>query len=157
MVTHSASGILGLRTAVRTPNVRGIVSYESAISAFLQGQIPPIPLLADGVSNIIPAFEFPEEDFQKLAKIPIQFVFGDNIPRDPTPDYWFQDWWRVTRYAHSHLVQAVNARGGRASIFDLPDAGLLGNTHFPFTDRNNQKVAGLMAQFLERNDLARKG
>ncbi|MFC3692252.1 alpha/beta hydrolase [Chenggangzhangella methanolivorans] len=153
LVTHSASGVLGMRVATHAKNVRGIVAYEPATSIFPKGKVPEIPPLADKKSQIFPPFEIQESYFKKLAKIPIQFVFGDNIPKNPKSAYWFLDWWRVTRYAHSLSLEAINKLGGQASLLDLPTAGLRGNTHFPFTDRNNVQVASLLSDFLGKHGL----
>jgi hypothetical protein len=49
---------------------------------------------------------------------------------------------------------AVNERGGRVEIRMLPEAGLSGNTHFPFSDLNNQNVADLLHSYLRRHRLA---
>jgi hypothetical protein len=45
-------------------------------------------------------------------------------------------------------VQAVNRHGGDAQVICLPDVGLRGNTHFPFSDLNNVAVADQMSAFL---------
>jgi hypothetical protein len=36
---------------------------------------------------------------------------------------------------------------------DLPEAGLAGNTHFPFSDLNNLAVADLLSGFLREKKL----
>jgi hypothetical protein len=35
----------------------------------------------------------------------------------------------------------------------LPEIGIHGNTHFPFSDLNNLEIADLMYQFLEKEGL----
>jgi hypothetical protein len=49
--------------------------------------------------------------------------------------------------ANRAFVEAVNRHGGDAELLLLPDAGLHGNTHFPFADLNNEKVADLLSAF----------
>jgi hypothetical protein len=48
---------------------------------------------------------------------------------------------------------AVNRRGGDVKLVHLPEIGIHGNTHFPFADLNNLKIADLMSTFLKNKDL----
>ena len=59
-----------------------------------------------------------------------------------------QDQWRVRLDMARLWAKAVNARGGDVTLVHLPDVGIHGNTHFPFSDLNNVAVAELMAHFL---------
>ena len=64
-----------------------------------------------------------------------------------------QDQWRV-RLAMARLwADAVNRRGGDVTVVHLPEAGIRGNTHFPFSDLNNLEIAGLLSKFLEKKGL----
>jgi hypothetical protein len=47
----------------------------------------------------------------------------------------------------------VNRRGGDVTVVHLPEVGIRGNTHFPFSDLNNLQIADLMSQFLEKKSL----
>lgn len=47
---------------------------------------------------------------------------------------------------------AVNRRGD-VTIVHLPEVGVRGNTHFPFSDLNNFTVADLMSRFLQEKRL----
>ena len=88
----------------------------------------------------------------QLTKIPIVIYFGDNIPEQPTANPG-QDNWRV-RLAMARLFRdAVNRRGGDVTLVHLPEIGIRGNTHFPFSDLNNLEIADLMSQFLEKKGL----
>ncbi len=51
------------------------------------------------------------------------------------------------------FVQALNAKGGKASVLALPDAGLYGNSHFMFSDLNNVAVADQLSAFLRAHNL----
>jgi hypothetical protein len=78
--------------------------------------------------------------------------YGDNIPLEPmgVPS---QDQWR-TRLAMARLwAEAVNRRGGDVTVVHLPQIGVRGNTHFPFSDLNNVEIAELLLRFLEKNGL----
>jgi hypothetical protein len=94
----------------------------------------------------------PLSEFMQLTKIPIVIYFGDNIPEQPTANPG-QDNWRV-RLAMARLFRdAVNRRGGDVTLVHLPELGIRGNTHFPFSDLNNLQIADLMSKFLEQKKL----
>jgi hypothetical protein len=94
----------------------------------------------------------PLAEFMQLTKIPIVIYFGDNIPEQPTANPG-QDNWRV-RLAMARLFRdAVNRRGGDVTLVHLPELGIRGNTHFPFSDLNNLQIADLMSKFLEQKKL----
>jgi hypothetical protein len=96
----------------------------------------------------------PLADFQKLTKMPIQVIWGDNIPAidnpNPTPGI---DIWRGRLEMSRLFVEAINRNGGDAELLHLPRVGLRGNTHFPMSDLNNVKVADLLSSWLKRKRL----
>jgi hypothetical protein len=159
LVTHSHSGGMGWRTAIKSRNVRAIVAYEPGSNfVFPNGEAPPpMPssggaLEAIGVGRALEAIGVPLSDFSKLTKIPIVIYYGDNIPEKPTTNPG-QDFWRV-RLAMARLWRdAVNRRGGDVTVVHLPEIGVRGNTHFPFSDLNNLEIADLMYEFLEKKGL----
>jgi hypothetical protein len=84
--------------------------------------------------------------------IPIVVYFGDNIPEEASPNPG-QDNWRV-RLAMARLWRdAVNRHGGDVTLVHLPDLGIRGNTHFPFSDTNNIEIADLLSKFLAQKQL----
>jgi hypothetical protein len=97
----------------------------------------------------------PLSDFLKLTKIPIQFVFGDNIPTSPNPIIALDNW-RVRLIYAQQLVDKINAYGGDASLVHLPKIGIKGNSHFVFSDKNNRKIADLLSDYLKRKGLDKK-
>jgi hypothetical protein len=98
------------------------------------------------------AVGLPLSDFMKLTKIPIMIFYGDNIPEKPMGNPG-QDQWRV-RLAMARLWRdAVNRHGGDVTVVHLPEIGIHGNTHFPFSDLNNLEIADLLSQFLEEKGL----
>lgn len=150
LVTHSHSGGPGWRTAIKCGNVRAIVAYEPGSNfVFPDGEVPPQmpssggPLQAVGV---------PLPEFMLLTKIPIIIYYGDNIPEEPTANPG-QDQWRVRLAMAKLWAEAVNRRGGDVTIVRLPEIGIRGNTHFPFSDLNNLEVADLMSEFLKKKGL----
>ena len=152
LVTHSASALTGWFAAMTTSKIRAVIAYEPASQLYPQGQVPNIPTMTNGDKIFAPT-EVPLEQFRKLAAIPIQIVYGDNIPSAPTPRTWFMDWWRVNRMATSLQVDAIRRLGGDVTLLNLPEAGLTGNTHFPFSDLNNEGVANTFFGFLRSKRL----
>jgi hypothetical protein len=150
LVTHSHAGGMGWRVAARSSNVLSIVSYEPGSGfIFPEGEVPP-PMPSAG--GTLQAVGVPLSEFMALTKIPITIYYGDNIPAQPMANPG-QDGWRV-RLAMARLWRdAVNSRGGDVTVVHLPEIGIRGNTHFPFSDLNNLQIADLMSQFLEKKGL----
>ncbi|MNP87138.1 hypothetical protein D3C76_1878330 [compost metagenome] len=48
---------------------------------------------------------------------------------------------------------AVNRHGGDVRLIHLPQIGIRGNSHFPFSDMNNLEIAHLVSQFLAEKNL----
>src|SRR5881296_1594644 len=108
LITHSASGRLGWPTAIKSANVKAIVCYETGSFVFPEGEVPPPPPPHESIP-------VPVADFAKLTRIPIQVVFGDNIPTTPTTPANLDQW--RTAIAQARLfVDAVNDRGGDAQL-----------------------------------------
>jgi pimeloyl-ACP methyl ester carboxylesterase len=153
LVTHSQSGLFGWLAAMRRPDhVKAIVSYEPGF-VFPEGDVPPpIPLFRGEMPAGTPV---PAADFANLTRVPLQVVYGDNIPTEPIPDL-VADGRRAQVVASRLFREAVNSRGGNAEILHLPDAGLRGNSHFMFQDRNNVEVADLLVDFLREKGVAKR-
>ena len=150
LVTHSHAGGMGWRVAAKSSNVRAIISYEPGSGfIFPEAEVPP-PMPSAG--GELRAVSVPLSEFIDLTKIPIIIFYGDNIPAQPMANPG-QDGWRV-RLAMARLWRdAVNRRGGDVTVVHLPEVGIRGNTHFPFSDLNNLQIADLMSQFLEKKSL----
>ena len=150
LVTHSQSGGAGWLAAMKNPNVRAIISYEPGSNfAFPQGEVPS-PIASS--AGVLTEVGVPLDDFLKLTRIPIMIYYGDNIPATPT-DNPGQDFWRVRLEMAKLWQDAVNRRGGDVTIVHLPETGIYGNTHFPFSDLNNIEIADLMSEFLKEKGL----
>ena len=149
VVTHSNSGLWGWLTAARSAKVAGIVSYEPGVVFPKESMPAPLPLYKGTQDAGAPVTA---AEFANLAKIPIQVVFGDNIPQQPVPDLP-ADGRRAQIVAARMFAEALNATGGKASLLLLPDAGLRGNTHFMFSDLNNVAVADQLSAFLAKHRL----
>jgi hypothetical protein len=150
LVTHSHSGGMGWLTAIENQNVKAVVSYEPGSGfVFPEGEVPdPIensagPLVASRVSM---------EDFLKLTNIPIIIYYGDNIPANPDPNPG-TDGWRARLEMARLWRDAVNSHGGDVTVVHLPEIGITGNTHFPFSDLNNTEIADLLEEWLVEKGL----
>jgi pimeloyl-ACP methyl ester carboxylesterase len=150
LVTHSQGGGVGWYAAMKTPNIRGIVSYEPGSNfPFPPGEVPE-PLQSSG--GPLAAEEVELAEFQRLTRIPIIIYYGDFIPKTPS-DSFGQDLWRIRVAMARKWVEAINRHGGDAKVVELPEIGITGNTHFPFSDLNNVQIADLMSEFLAAKGL----
>ena len=50
------------------------------------------------------------------------------------------------------FADAVN-HGSVAAVVHLPEIGIKGNTHFPFSDMNNQEIAVVLEEWLHEKKL----
>lgn len=153
LVTHSQSGGPGWIAAIKNPNIKAVVAYEPGSGfVFPEGEVPPpMPSAARTLEGVA----IPRADFMKLTRMPIVIYYGDNIPSEPTPRFG-EDNWRV-RLAMARLWRdAVNRHGGDVTLVHLPEIGIRGNTHFPFSDLNNVQIADLMSDFLAQKGLDRQ-
>lgn len=150
LVTHSHSGGFGWRTAIKNQKVRAIVSYEPGSGfVFPEGEVPdPIP----SSSGPLAAVGIPLAEFTLLTKIPIIIYYGDFIPKEQIANAG-QDGWRARLEMARKWRDAVNKRGGDVTVVHLPEVGIKGNTHFPFSDLNNLQVADLMSTWLTKKGL----
>ena len=86
-----------------------------------------------------------------LTRIPIVILYGDNIPADS--EHWaFNRWYESVQVAKK-WAETVNKHGGDASVIQLPEKGIYGNSHFMFAERNNLQIADLLEQWLIEKDL----
>jgi hypothetical protein len=150
LVTHSHAGGQGWLTAMKNPQVRGIVSYEPGSGfIFPEGEVPPA---IESSAGPLQAVGVPKTEFLKLTKIPIIIYYGDNIPASPDPNPGI-DGWRARLEMARKWRDAVNAAGGDVTVIHLPETGINGNTHFPFSDLNNIQIADLMSKWLRDKGL----
>lgn len=150
LVTHSHSGGQGWKTAIKNRNIKGIVSYEPMSNfVFPEGEVPqPI----DYVGGQLKALAVSLADFRELTKIPIVMYYGDFIPTKPVENPG-QEQWRAALTMAKLWRDAVNKHGGDVTLVHLPEIGIMGNTHFPFSDLNNLEIARLMSKWLTEKKL----
>ncbi len=152
LVTHSHSGGMGWRTAIKNDRVRAIVSFEPGSNfPFPTGEVPQ-PLNYTG--GQIRGVAVPLEEFKALTKVPILIYYGDFIPDTPSTNPG-QDQWRANLAFARKWRDTVNRHGGDVTLVHLPESGIRGNTHFPMSDLNNVEVADHMSAFLEEKGLSK--
>lgn len=152
LVTHSHSGGMGWRTAIKNKHVRAIVSFEPGSNfAFPEGEVPePINYTGGSIRGV----PVSSDEFKALTRIPILIYYGDFIPAEPSTNPG-QDQWRANLVFARTWRDTVNRHGGDVTLIHLPEIGIRGNTHFPMSDLNNVEVANHMAAFLEKRGLSK--
>ena len=76
----------------------------------------------------------------QLNRINSIIFYGDNIPDEPS-DVPTQDAWRVRLAMARKWRDTVNKHSGDVTVVHLPEIGIKGNTHFPFSDLNSVQIA----------------
>ena len=156
LITHSISGQYGWATAMTAPeSVKAIVAYEPGACAFPQNDCPTdLEASEIALCNETQAPQIvSDEDFQKLTRMPIIIVFGDNVATEKS-DNFNSEVWRVAKKRARQFIETVNRHGGDATLLTLPEIGIHGNTHAPFADLNNLEIADLLERFLQEKGLA---
>ncbi len=150
LVTHSHSGGMGWDAVLKSPKIRAVAAYEPGSNfIFPEGEVPA-PVKSK--FGDLEAVSVPLSEFMKLTRIPIILYYGDNIPEQPSDDLG-KDQWRIRLAMARKWVEAVNRHGGDATLVHLPEIGVYGNTHFPFSDLNNLEVADLLSKWLKEKGL----
>ncbi|WP_145476592.1 alpha/beta hydrolase [Yersinia similis] len=150
LFTHSQGGGPGWFTAMKNANVKGIVAFEPGSSfVFPEGDVPPP---TKNAFDTVKGESVPLEKFMALTKIPVLIIYGDNIPDKPTA-LPAQDSWRARLAVARQWRDVVNKHGGDVTVIHLPEIGIKGNTHFPFSDLNNVDIADQVSKFLKDKNL----
>ena len=152
LVTHSQGGGPGWLTAIKNDKVKAVVAYEPYSGfVFPEGELP-LPIKSNGLFGELKGVEIPLSDFNKLTKIPIVIYYGDNIADKPT-EVWNKDHWRSGLEMARLWAATINRHGGDATVIHIPEIGIKGNTHFPFSDLNNIEVADELSKWLKQKGL----
>jgi hypothetical protein len=141
---NSAAGLRAMMATIKsnTTNIQGIVSYESIGNIFPDDVDLPPEWSNTGFGDAFGPFKVPVDDFKKLARIPIQFVWGDNRE---TFVYLNQS---------QFVADQLTKYGGKSELLRLAkDEGLTGSTHIAFADMDNDKVAVVLDKYLRNNRL----
>ena len=150
LVTHSQGGGSGWAAAMKSPDIKAVVSYEPGSNfAFPENEVPEA---IDNKFNPLTAYGVPMADFKKLTQIPIIIYYGDYIPDAPDA-IPARDYWRACLQMANKWAATVNKYGGDVQVVHLPKIGITGNTHFPFSDLNNVEIADLLSKWLKDKKL----
>jgi len=145
LFVHSNAGEAAWLTTMRSSPVKAVVAFEPGSGfPFPEGEVAaPVKTSLETVAGVPVA----KREFASLTRVPIVIYYGDNIPAIPS-DIPTLDAWRG-RLAMARLWRdAVNRHGGDVMVVHLPEIGKRGNTHFPFSDLNDNQVAREVSQFL---------
>lgn len=152
LITHSQGGGPGWFTAIKNEKVKAVIAYEPFSSfVFPPGELPK-PIQSASLFGELKGVEISLSDFNKLTRIPIIVYYGDNIAPQST-SVWNKDHWRAGLEMAKIWAATINKHGGNAKVVHLPEVGVRGNTHFPFSDLNNIQIADLLSNFLKEKKL----
>ena len=84
--------------------------------------------------------------------IPVIIYFGDYIDNGPE-DIMSTGFWAGVRGGAYAFAEAYNAAGGDATVVNLPDEGITGNSHFMFQEMNNDVIAAHIENWLGEHGL----
>ena len=153
LMVHSQGGAVGWQTFRKTNNVKAIVAYEPGGEfPFIEGEQPTDAKTPTGVSEPV---GIPYDEFMRYTKVPILIVYGDNLPalNEVPSGYPERDEWTYRLDYARKWAKSINEHGGNATVIHLPEVGVYGNTHFPFSDLNNVEIADMLSDFLHKNNL----
>lgn len=147
LITHSQGGGPGWMTAIKNQKVKAIVAYEPYSGfVFPEGEVPN-PIQSTGLFGELKGTAISLADFKQLTKMPIVIYYGDNIAKTAST-VWNMDHWRSGLEMAKLWAATINKYGGDAKVVHLPEVGIKGNTHFPFSDLNNKEVAEELESWL---------
>jgi pimeloyl-ACP methyl ester carboxylesterase len=127
LVGHSESGFFPELAALQnTAGLRGLISMEPGSCA---------------------ATTLSKEQIAKLANVPTLVVFGDHLADVSTP---VLSWPAALADCEQYVAQ-INQAGGDATMLHLPAAGVFGNSHMLFQDRNNLQVGDMILSWIDEH------
>lgn len=154
IITHVAavvdSGAVGWFTALKSEKIKAIAAYEPGGSfPFVKEENPTAEKTESGQGETV---EVSEDKLMIYTKFPIIIYYGDFMGSGDGYTEEQKRWHQRLRIAR-HWADAVNKRGGDVTVVHLPEAGVKGNTHFPFSDLNNIEIADLLSGWLHAKGL----
>ncbi len=125
LVGHSESGFFPELAALQnTAGPRGLISMEPTSCA---------------------ATTLSKDEIAKLAKLPTLVVFGDHLG-----DVSFPTWPAALADCEQYVAE-INQAGGDATMLHLPAAGVFGNSHMMFQDKNNLQVGDMILSWIDEH------
>jgi hypothetical protein len=127
LVGHSESGFVPELAALQnTAGLRGLISMEPPSCA---------------------TTTLSKDQIAKLAKLPTLVVFGDHIGDSANPILS----WPAALADCQQYVDEINQAGGHATMLHLPAAGVFGNSHMLFQDKNNLQVGDMILSWIDEH------
>lgn len=129
-ITHSQGGRVGWQTEAE--NITAIIAVEP-------GGTPVVG----------------SEEYKKFldAKVPMLVIFGDYIGERGPSDIQSSAFWKSILDQANDFAEHYNADGGDAEVWNLPEMGITGNSHFLFQEMNNKEIADLVESWLRKRKL----
>lgn len=129
-ITHSQGGRVGWQTEAE--NIAAIIAVEP-------GGTPVVG----------------SEEYKKFldAKVPMLVIFGDYIGERGPSDIQSSAFWKSILDQANDFASHYNADGGDAEVWNLPEMGITGNSHFLFQEMNNKEIADLVESWLKKRKL----
>lgn len=147
LITHSQGVVPGWLIGIENQNVK--VVYEPGSYLFPQGELPAS---INGRAELLSGVEVSIGDFKKMTQIPIIMYFGGYIGKEVIEDLGAEDW-RICLALGYQFIEA-NRHGGEATLIELTQIGIYGNTYFLMSDLNNIEIEDLLSDWLRnRNTL----
>lgn len=84
---------------------------------------------------------------ETLKDIPVLALYGDFIDQDAR--------WPAIKGNGMRYLEAIRAAGGTAEALDLPQFGIVGNSHLLMMDKNNAEIAEIVNRWLAARGLWR--
>jgi pimeloyl-ACP methyl ester carboxylesterase len=89
---------------------------------------------------------YTDDQVKVLAKVPILAVFGDH--RDVATGISTRPSWQLSFEGCQALLGRVKAAGGDTQMLSPAETGIRGNSHMIMQDKNNQRIADLILQWI---------
>lgn len=150
LVAHSQGVMHAWKTIPKSTHIKAMVGLEGG--GFFS--FPADTDLRDiEVEEGVEYLRVSDEVFQSFTRLPILLIYGDNIPVMPC-DVPELDIWRVRLQLAQRWADVVNQHGGHVTVLHLPSLGIRGNTHFMMQDLNNDQIAQIIFEWLEKKGMA---
>lgn len=131
LLTHSQSGMIGW--AANAEHLAALVAIEP---------------------GGVPKAASPQYKALLEAKIPIAIYFGDYIDNAPQ-ELTSVRIWKLMRDSALAFAEQFRADGGECTVFQLPEEGIRGNSHFMFQELNNKEIAAHVEAWLRAHAFAK--
>ena len=152
LVAHSQGSGPAMESVLKNSKIKGLAIYEPGGCNIFFPEGEDIEISENELPDSLYIQKISKEEFKKFLEIPIVIYFGDNIPNKKS-EYPILEEWRLRLKLVKKWAEIVNKNGGDVQVIHLPEIGIKGNTHFPFSDLNNMDIANLLEKWLEEKNL----